>query len=103
MRTVRYSKTFNDQLNTQLAYGYQRFGRRTVEKVAETVYGTIDDFLAHYPRAKPPHPRLRLHVYPIARTPFVVVYDFDDQELRCHFILHRSASLDDLDPASAEW
>jgi hypothetical protein len=33
----------------------------------------------------------------------VVLYDYDDAELRVHFIVHKNASLDDLGPGSAEW
>jgi hypothetical protein len=32
-----------------------------------------------------------------------MLYDFDDTELRVHFIFHRHADLRDLDPGSVEW
>ena len=64
---------------------------------------TLEHFLAVHPDAKRADPHLGLHVYPISRTPFVVLYDFDDRELRVHFIFHRNADLRDLDPKSAEW
>jgi hypothetical protein len=63
----------------------------------------IERFLAAYPRAKQEDPELGLCVYPISRTPFVVLYDYDDIELRVHFIFHRRADLRDLDPSSVEW
>ena len=44
---------------------------------------------------------LGLTVYPISKTPFVVLYDYDDAELRVHFLLPVRA--DRRDPASAEW
>ena len=103
MRTVRLSKTALDQLNTLLAQGVRPFGVRVVAEKRDRVYDTIERFLAVHPAAKTPHPALGLRVYPIARTPFVVLYDFDDAELRVHFIFHRHADLRDLDPASAEW
>ena len=59
--------------------------------------------LAHYPRMKRPHAELGLIVYPVSDTPFVILFDFDDTELRVHFIFHKSASIADLDPKSAAW
>ena len=46
---------------------------------------------------------LGLVVYPIARTPFFIVYDYDDVELRMYFAFLNGKPLDDIDPASAEW
>lgn len=103
MRTVRLSITFNDQLNDLLAQGQDRFGPAVAEEKRRKVYSTIRSYLAHYPKTKRPHKRLNLIVYPITDTPFVVLYDFDDAELRVHFVFHRRASLKGLDPKSAEW
>lgn len=64
---------------------------------------TLEHFLAVYPSTKRVHPVLGLRVYPIARTPFVVLYDFDDQQLRVHFIFLAGAPLDNFDPKSAVW
>ena len=99
MRTVRLSKTALEQLNALLEQGVPVFGAEKRDRL----YDTVQDFLAVHPRAKKPHRRLKLRVYPIADTPFMVLYDFDDAELRVHFVLHRGAYLRDLDPASAEW
>jgi mRNA-degrading endonuclease RelE of RelBE toxin-antitoxin system len=79
MRNVRVSKTALDQLNALLTQGIEPFGVRVVAEKRNRVYS------------------------PIARTPFVVLYDFDDSELRVHFIFHRHADLGDLDPTSVEW
>ena len=102
-RAVRLSKTFNDQPIEQIDYGEQRFGRRVAEEKKERVLATIEGLLARVPALKRPHPALGLVVYPISDTPFIVLYDYDDDELRVHFIFRAGASLDDLDPASAEW
>ena len=103
MRTVRYSKTALDQLNMLLAQGIPAFDSRVVSAKQDLVYDTVDQFLAAHPKTKRPHPTLKLRVYLISKTPFVVIYDFDDIELRVHFIVHRSADLSRLDPSSAEW
>ena len=61
--------------------------------------------LADFPGLKGAHKRLGLVVYPVSDTPFIVLYDFDAEELRVHFILRQGAGdrLDDLDPSLIEW
>jgi plasmid stabilization system protein ParE len=103
MRKVRVSKTALDQLNALLAQGIEPFGVRVVAEKRDRVYATIEHVLAAFPAIKRPHPNLGLCVYPIARTAFVVLCNFDDSELRVHFIFHRHADLRDLDPTSIQW
>lgn len=103
MRSLRLSVTFNDQLNELLAHGEDRFGVAVANEKRAKVYSTIRNILSRHPRAKRPHRRLKLVVYPVTDTPFVVLYDYDDTELRVHFLLHHRTSLRDLDPTSAEW
>ena len=103
MRSVRYSKTFNDQLSDLIAYGEKRFGRRVAAEKQHLVFSTAEHYLAHFPAAKQPDRALGLTIYPIGKTPFVILYDYDDAELRVHFVFHKNADLTDLDPASAEW
>ena len=69
----------------------------------DIVYRTIETFLVEHPGVRQAEPKIGLRLYSVLRTPFVIVYDFDDDELRLHFIFHRRASLEDLDPAAAEW
>ncbi|MEQ1696227.1 MAG: type II toxin-antitoxin system RelE/ParE family toxin [Hyphomicrobiaceae bacterium] len=102
-RAVKLSKTFNDQLVDQIDHGEQRFGRRVAEQKKEKVLATIEGLLARNPAVKRPHPALGLVIYPVTDTPFIVLYDFTETELRVHFILHKNASLEDLDPGAAEW
>jgi plasmid stabilization system protein ParE len=102
-RAVKLSKTFNDQLVDHIDYGEQRFGTRVAEQKKEKVLATIEGVLARTPAVKRPHPTLGLVVYPITGTPFIVLYDFTETKLRVHFILHKNASLEDLDPKSAQW
>lgn len=102
MRRVRVSRTFVDQLNALLEQGFPRFGARVVTEKRERVFGFITGHLAYFPKT-PADPELGLCLYTVAKTPFKLVYDFDDDELRVHFVFHASASLVDLDPRSAEW
>ena len=79
------------------------FGGRVVAEKRDRVYDTVEKFLARHPEVKAPHPALGLRAYAISRTPFVVLYDFDEHELRVHFVVHRRASLKDLDPTAVDW
>ena len=102
-RAVRLSKTFNDQLVEQIDCGEQRFGARVAEAKKERVLAIIENLLANNPAIKRPDPVLGLVVYPISDTPFFILYDYDEHLLRVHFVFRAGASLDDLDPNSAEW
>ena len=103
MRAVRYSRTFAIALDSMLAQGELRISLRgrVVREKRALVRATIEQHLAPFPRSKRPHPQLGLIGYPVADTPFVVLYDFDGIELRVHFIFHKNASLDNIDPLSA--
>jgi plasmid stabilization system protein ParE len=105
MRSVRYSVTARDQLRDLLAAGVSHFGPKVVAEKRDRLYNTIDNILARFPATKRPHAALNLIVYPISDTPFLVLYDFDDAELRVHFVLLKGAGsrLEDLDPASVVW
>jgi mRNA-degrading endonuclease RelE of RelBE toxin-antitoxin system len=102
MRQVRYSSTFIHQLNTLLAQGEPKFGARVIDQKRDLVYDTIDQYLAQYPK-KPRDPEIDLYIHAITGTPFVVIYDFDDTELRVFFIVHGHADRTRIDPADVEW
>ena len=103
MRLIRVSLTFNDQLNDLLEYGELRFGRALVEEKKARVYSTIRKHLAFFPASRVRDPELGLHFYPVTGTPFVLVYDYDDAELRIHFVLHKRADRSQIDPADVDW
>jgi hypothetical protein len=67
------------------------------------LYDTIDNHLVHFPRTAKFDSRLGLYVYSVSQTPFVVLYDFDDDEPRVHFVLHARADRRRIDPASVIW
>ena len=103
MRLVVRSRTSTTQLQMLLEQGAEKFGTRVALEKLARLDDTLDHFLAVHPDAKPAQPEIGLRVYPITGTPFVVIYDFDADEERVHFIFHRAAGLCDLDPASVEW
>ena len=102
MRQVRLSRTFRDQLDELIAQGYPKFGERVVTEKRNLVLNLISRHLAHHPR-RPRHPQHGMCVYPVAKTPFVLIYDFNDDELRVLFIFHGAADLRSLDPSTVEW
>jgi plasmid stabilization system protein ParE len=103
MRAVVYSITFNDQLNAMFGYSDQHFGAMQTDQMKQRLYAKVDTFLALFPAAKQPDPELGLTLYPIHGTPFVVAYDFDDDELRMHFVFHKSTDTTAIDPGGAVW
>lgn len=103
MRRVVRSRTYVSQLKDLLDYGIERFGPAVVEQKLAQIDRTLELFLARHPRAKRPDRKLGLRVYPVAGTPFLVLYDFTETELRAYFIVHKGASLEDLDKVSVDW
>jgi plasmid stabilization system protein ParE len=102
MRSIRFSKTFDDQLIDYIDAGVRKYGDRLANDKKAIVYRTIER-LAQTPAIKRHDPELGLVVYPISRTPFFVLYDYDDTELRVHFIFIKGKPLGTIDPADAEW
>jgi plasmid stabilization system protein ParE len=103
MRHIRLSKTFERQLIDLLEFGEIHFGEHVVETSKKRVEKTIRTILATFPEARAVDPILQLTRCAVARTPFVLLYDFTDTELRMHFIFHKRASLETLDAKSATW
>jgi hypothetical protein len=103
MRLVRYSRTFLGQLHDLLAQGHAKFGSRVIAEKSARVYDTIDFHIAEFPATGAYDRRLRLYTYPISQTPLVVIYDFDEAELRMHMIVHGRADRRRLDPRQVEW
>jgi plasmid stabilization system protein ParE len=102
MRRVRYSTTFVHQFNALLAQGEVKFGARVADQKRDLVFDTIDRYLAEFPQ-KRRDPDIELYTHPVAGTPFVVIYDFDEEELRVFFIVHGHADRGRIDPAGVEW
>jgi hypothetical protein len=46
---------------------------------------------------------LDLFAYAVSGTPFALIYDFDEEELRVHFIVPARADRTRIDPMSVEW
>lgn len=102
MRAIRYSQTFRQELVELLAQGIDRFGVAVVAEKRALVYRAIQDVIALYP-IRPVDPIVGLCAYPVSRTPFVLLYDYDDEELRMHVIIHGGADRSLIDLSTIVW
>jgi hypothetical protein len=102
MRAVRFSRTFRNELATLLAQGVPRFGPAVVAQKRAAVLNTIRKFLARHP-VRPVDPVIGICAYAVTKTPFVILYDYDDRELRIHLVIHASADRTQIDLSTVEW
>jgi hypothetical protein len=86
-----------------LAEGEAKFGPAVAEAKRAHVVATITQILARFPGVRLADPKLGLIVYPISRTPFAILYDFDDMELRVHFIFMAAQDPSMTDAGAVEW
>lgn len=102
MRTIKYSRSFFEEFAVLLEQGVDRFGARVVADKRSLVLDTIKNFLAVYPR-RPVDPVLGICAYQVRKSPFVVLYDFDGNELRIHLVIHSAADRTQVDLAAVKW
>jgi hypothetical protein len=104
-RQVTYSRTFREQLADFIEQGELKYGARVVEEKERLVLDFIDTTLSRTPALKRRDAKLNLVIYPVSHTPFIVIDDFDDTEVRVLTCLLKGAGnrLADFDPASVEW
>ena len=101
MRQIRLSKTFMSEAEDLLEQGFPRFGPLVVEEKRNLIKSTINH-LAMHPR-RPKDRFLDIWSYTVTGAPFVLLYDFDDTELRVHLIVHAAADRTLIDLLSVEW
>ena len=104
-RKVTYSTTFIDQLLAFTDSGEQEYGERVAQEKKNRVFDFFDITIAATPHIKRRHPKLGLVVYPVSKTPFIVIYDYDDHEVQVFACLKKGAGtrLTDFDIESVEW
>ena len=103
MRRVRRSQSYVNALQSLLEQGLTTLGYRVVDEKRQRVDAFIVDFLVKYPRTGSYDHELGLFVFPVSATPFVLIYDFDDAELRLHLILHKKADRTRIDTSKVDW
>ena len=103
MRRVRVSVTATNGLETLLAQGMPKFGLTVILEKRALLYTAIEPRLAQQPRAGTSSNGEPFYHYQVRNTPFTVIYEFDDDELRVLFIAHKSQDRRLLNPADVEW
>ncbi len=103
MRRIVRSRTSVEQLRELLDQGARLFGFAVAQAKLARLNHVLENHLAHFPRTAGRDHRLGLHVYAISQTPFVVLYDFDDDELRVYFVVHGRADRQLLDRSAVTW
>ena len=103
MRRVRRSRTSIDGLQLLLRQGLGKFGLDVVKQKKQLVDNIIEGHLTEFPHLGLRTPRKSFYHYPVSGTPFTVVYEYDDEELRVLFIVHQSANRKRLKTLDVEW
>ncbi len=102
MRRVRLSKTFAEEAERLLEQGLDRFGEALVAEKHLRIKQTIENHLAYHPR-RPKDRFVDIWSYEVTGAPFVLLYDYDDTELRIHLIVHKGADRRLIDLSAIEW
>jgi hypothetical protein len=103
MRRVFRSRTAIDGLQILLTQGLPKFGKRVIAEKKSLVDAAIDQYLAESPHRGLRDADRSFCYYPVSDTPFTVVYEYDETDLRILFIVHSRADRRRLDPADVEW
>jgi plasmid stabilization system protein ParE len=103
MRVIRVSRSYLAALHELLAYGESRFGSAVVDDKRARIEHTIEQILSEYPGIGRFETNLGVYSYAVTRAPFVLLYDFDDVELRIHLIIHASSDRSRVSLAEIEW
>jgi plasmid stabilization system protein ParE len=104
MRTVRFSVAAENNLTAMLADGAAHYSQSFLEAQRSRVYATILRTIAPFPDMRPQNHHFDgLRLLSIKHTPFTVVYDFDDAEVRILQVLHRRAAMTRARLSNIEW
>ena len=101
-RRVRRSRNYLESFQNLLEQGLPKYGVRVVEAKRAIVDRLITEFLSRHPR-RPIDPVLGLYTYPVSGTPFLLIYDFDDDELRLHLVVHVGMERSGIDLSDIQW
>ena len=102
-RRIVLSRTARELFNVMLAQGAEKFGINVADAKRRSVIETLETYLAENPHHGLIDRRLQLRHFHVSKTPFVIVYEYDDLELRVMFILHQRADRSRLDRSDVEW
>jgi plasmid stabilization system protein ParE len=102
MRRIVRFRTYLAQLQVFVEQSAEAFGASVAERIVQRIDRAIEQALATYPRTSI-DADLGLYTYYVAKTPYTLIYHFDDVELRLHFIVPARADRRRIDPKAAEW
>ncbi len=103
MRAVRYAQSAERALYKLLEQGAERFGVAVADEKRRLLLSCVRGYLAINPHHGLTTPGAPFRHYPVDDTPFVVIYEYDDAEIRVLFITHKRADRRKLDPRDLEW
>jgi plasmid stabilization system protein ParE len=103
MKRVVYAKTFEADFSFLLKQGLERFGSEIVAEKAVAVLDAVDTLLARQPGLGKPVAGLSLMRYHINKTPFVVLYDVRDNDLRVHTVVHARSDIPNTNLTHVSW
>ena len=103
MRRVQIAASARLALRTMLEQGAEKFGVAVAMEKERAVHDALNGYIAEHPYRGVYDHHLKLYTCHVSKTPFVLVYEYDNEELRVLFIVHQRADRRRLDPASVEW
>jgi hypothetical protein len=104
MRSIRFSLTALQSLELLLGLGSAYYSDEFLTYQKNRVFDSVRVHLLAFPEACPVNKTFRnLRIYNVKHTPFAVVYDFDDTELRIRQIVHRRANRTPASVANIQW
>lgn len=83
--------------------GFARVGEQVARSKSTLVFDTVQRFLADRPKLGKLVPKLKLYRYEVTKAPFVILYDFTDDEIRIHEIVHARSDIPNTDLSTVEW
>lgn len=86
-----------------LEQGAEKFGTEVAEAKRLLLLNCLRAYLAERPHNGLRTAGVAFRHYPVSKTPFVIVYEYDDAELRVLFITQKRADRRKLDAHDVEW
>jgi plasmid stabilization system protein ParE len=87
-RIVRLSHTAREQLKVLLAQGVDKFGINVADQKSRILLETLETYLAENPHHGLVDRQLKLRHFHVFKTPFIVIFEYDDAVLSVVVIIH---------------
>jgi hypothetical protein len=94
--------TFNLELAELLQQGMSKYGPKTIAQKRELVFRAVQVKVAPFPK-RPVDPVIGICAYHVSKTPFIVLYDYDDTEVRAHLVIHARSDRTLVDLSKVVW